>query len=330
MTPKDILIYRGRIIESRHRVIFSVKDIYNNNILSTNKQNQLIYPRSAIKIFQALPFIKSNAHKLFKLNKKNIAIACSSHSGENIHIHVLENWLKKIHININQLKCGIHNPLNEKISNNLLLSGQKPNQLHNNCSGKHLAMISGCLANKITYKNYNQFHHPYQSLIRESLEYFMKTKIKKNCIGKDGCNAPQYAFPLKNIAQSMINLIKEKEQKSIYANAINTVLESIKKYPFLIGGKSRFDSELIKITEGRIFCKGGAEGVLLFADFSKKIGGAIKVIDGNNRAIPSITMQIFSKLKLLSRKQIRDLDNWKNQILFNHDKKNIGKIEAKL
>ena len=29
---------------------------------STNNENNLVYPRSAIKIFQALPFINSNAH----------------------------------------------------------------------------------------------------------------------------------------------------------------------------------------------------------------------------------------------------------------------------
>ena len=126
----------------------------------------------------------------------------------------------EINISLSYLQCGIHNPINFNASNELLLSGNKPNQLHNNCAGKHLGMISGCIANKMDINKYVNFNHPYQKLIRNSLESFMESSIKKKCFGIDGCNVPQYAFPLKNIATSMINLIKEKEanNEKIYAN----------------------------------------------------------------------------------------------------------------
>ena len=68
--------------------------------------------------------------------------------------------------------------------------------------------------------------------------------------------------------QWLILLIR-KTKKNEYSKAICTLLNAISKYPLLIGGKKRFDSEVIKYTQGRIFCKGGAEGVLLFADTSK-------------------------------------------------------------
>ena len=68
----------------------------------------------------------------------------------------------------------------------------------------------------------------------------------------------------------------------------------------------------------------------MFADFTKKIGGVIKVLDGSNRAIPSIAMQVFLKLKLLSENEIKKLKNWTTQSLFNHTKKKVGKITAKL
>ena len=103
------------LIESKHQVISSIKDIYGNVILSTNSENELIYPRSSIKIFQALPFINSNAHIKYKLNEKNIAIACSSHKGENQHLSVLNQWINKTNIRIVDLKCGIHNPIDLSI-----------------------------------------------------------------------------------------------------------------------------------------------------------------------------------------------------------------------
>ena len=57
-------IYRGELIESQHNANCLIKNEFKETILSTNNDNALIYPRSAIKIFQALPFINSKAHKL--------------------------------------------------------------------------------------------------------------------------------------------------------------------------------------------------------------------------------------------------------------------------
>ena len=89
-------VYRGKLVESKHQVISLVKDIDGNIILSTNNENELVYPRSSIKIFQAIPFINSNAHLKYNLNEKNIAIACSSHKGEKQHLNVLNEWTNKI------------------------------------------------------------------------------------------------------------------------------------------------------------------------------------------------------------------------------------------
>ena len=154
MVSLSVNVYRGKLIESKHHVISSIKDIEKNVIMSTNNENEIVFPRSSIKIFQALPFINSNAHIKYKLNEKNIAIACSSHRGEAQHLNVLNKWIKKTNIQIIDLKCGIHNPIDLSSSNNLLLGGKIPTQLHNNCAGKHLGMISGCLANNLSYNNY--------------------------------------------------------------------------------------------------------------------------------------------------------------------------------
>jgi len=330
MTPISVFVYRGSLKESQHKALVLVKDVLNNSLISTNNESQLIYPRSAIKIFQALPFINSNAHNLFNLSQENIAISCSSHIGELMHIAIIQKWLDKISISEDTLRCGVHNPKDEQSSNNLFLTGKRPTQLHNNCSGKHLGMISGCLAMNMGINNYIDYDHPYQKLIRDSLEVFMETKIKENCIGTDGCSAPQYAFPMNNIATSMVNLTKTIKLKNKYSQATKIILESINRFPFLIGGTNRFDSNVIKSTKGRIFCKGGAEGVLLFSDFSKKIGGVIKIIDGNERAIPSVTMQLFSKLNMLNEKETEELNHWKVQNIYNYAKKQVGKIVAEI
>ena len=330
MVTLKTFIQRGKIIESSHETKCLVKNHDYRILFSTGNSEDLIFPRSSIKIFQAIPFITSKAHKKFKLNNKCIAISCSSHCGETKHIKVLEDWLKKAKISINNLKCGTHNPINLKSSNNLLLQGKRPSQLHNNCAGKHLAMITGCLANKLPIKNYISYNHPYQKLIRDSLEYFMGNKIIKKAIGIDGCSAPQYAFKMNHLANSMINLINEKNNNGKFSSQINLLVNSINKFPSLIGGTHRFDSEMLKFTKGKIFCKGGAEGILLFAHIQKKVGGIIKISDGNERAIPVAAMKIFSKLNLLNKFEKEKLKHWNNINIHNHANKKIGNIFAKI
>lgn len=319
-------VKRGQEIESVHKAKYLVKDSKKIIALSTNNENDLVYPRSSIKIFQAVPLVISNASKKYQLNDKILAISCSSHCGENFHIKILQEWINKIKLPIKSLLCGIHNPINSFSTNKLLLSGNIPSQLHNNCSGKHLAMLTGCLNNNLNQKNYTDFNHPYQKLIRDSLEFFTDSYIKKNWYGVDGCNAPQYCFPMNNLADAMVKLVNKNDNSNKYKQASLKLLNAINKYPKLIGGTNRFDSEIIKITNGKIFCKGGAEGVLLFADNRKGYGGIIKIIDGNERAIPPIAMKIFSKLKLLNNKEKEKLKKWEKPKLFNHAKKEIGEI----
>jgi L-asparaginase II len=326
MSKLTTFVTRGNITESIHDAKSVVQNFNYEIILTTGHELDLVYPRSAIKIFQAIPFIQSEAHKRYKLSKKEIAISCSSHSGEKQHMIVLHNWIKKIKINSTSLKCGTHNPLNLSASNKLLLSGKKPNQLHNNCAGKHLGMISGCLSNKMNVNNYVFFNHPYQKLIRNSLESITECKITKKQVGIDGCSAPQYAFPLQNLSTSMVNLIKNYFGKEEFSTPIKLLLDSILKYPQLTGGSKKFDSELMRITKGKIFSKGGAEGVLLFAHKEKKIGGVIKIKDGNERALPSAATAIFKKLSLITKHELNELSNWSNQQIYNHAKITVGKI----
>ena len=74
----------------------------------------------------------------------------------------------------------------------------------------------------------------------------------------------------------------------------------------------------------------GAEGVLLFADIKKNTGGLIKIVDGNARAIPPIVMKIFFELNLLDSKERENLDHWIKPKIYNHAKKEVGEIFAKI
>ena len=61
-------IYRGKFIESSHNIKALVINNKNKIIYSTKNNNDYIYPRSAIKIFQSIPFVLSGAPEYYKIN----------------------------------------------------------------------------------------------------------------------------------------------------------------------------------------------------------------------------------------------------------------------
>jgi len=320
--------YRSGQVESVHKIKVLVKNIDNKTIFTTGNENDLIYPRSSVKIFQAIPFIESNAVDNFKLSSKIIALSCSSHKGEEFHIKELLNWLKKIRLNKNNLKCGCHNPLNFKASEKLQRSRKKINELHNNCSGKHLAMLSSCLMNNYSIKDYLNFNHPHQIKIREIFEKFSETKFKKINFGIDGCSAPQYSFKLENISKLLINLIKSYKNNYDNSNEIKLLINSIIRNPEYIGGSDSLDTTIMKICKKRIFCKSGAEGVFLFVDLARDIVGIIKVEDGNERAIPSVIFKLLKKLSIINSKEQSEFEKVYNFKLFNHANIEVGSIKT--
>ena len=78
---------RGKKVESTHIVKALITDNDGKILLSTNNDNDFFFPRSSIKIFQAIPFAMSGAFKKYKLNSKHISLSCSSHTGEKFHIN---------------------------------------------------------------------------------------------------------------------------------------------------------------------------------------------------------------------------------------------------
>ncbi len=328
MSKVTTLFYRGKLVESIHNIKCYIGSVDGKKIFTTNNDDDFIYPRSSIKIFQAIPFASSNAFKIFNLNQKQIALSCSSHCGEYFHIRELKKWISKTKLKLSNLKCGVHNPLDSKSTEKLFLSGNRPYQLYNNCAGKHLAMLTACKLNKFSINDYLDFNHPHQINIRSIFSKFTEEKIMIKNYGVDGCSAPQYSFKIKQLGKALSNLHKSYNSKFEYSFNTKTMIDSILENPLFIGGSKNLDSNLMKISNGSIFCKGGAEGVFLFLHLKKGIFGILKVSDGNERALPSVMYNFCKKFKLLNEKEINKFKLWNNLTLYNHANIKIGDIKT--
>ena len=142
--PTLVEVLRGATVESVHRGAIAVVDADGALVASRGDIDRPIFPRSAVKVLQALPLVASGAADRLQLTDAELAIACASHRGEPIHAATAAGMLAKAGLDQQALECGAHWPYDEAAARALAEQHQRPSPLHNNCSGKHSGFL--CLA----------------------------------------------------------------------------------------------------------------------------------------------------------------------------------------
>ncbi|NWH08051.1 MAG: asparaginase [Alphaproteobacteria bacterium] len=140
--PILMAVTRGALIESVHRGAIAVAAPDGRILASLGDVAALTYPRSAIKMMQALPLVTSGAADAFGVSEAELALACASHGGEPFHIAAVEGWLSRIGASERDLLCGPHPPSHEPSARTLYAAGGHPRRIHNNCSGKHTGFLT--------------------------------------------------------------------------------------------------------------------------------------------------------------------------------------------
>jgi L-asparaginase II len=137
--------------------------------------------------------------------------------------------------------------------------------------------------------------------------------------GIDGCGVPVFNLPLERLALAYAKL-------GTQSGAAATICEALALHPEYLAGEDRYDTQLIRVTNGRVLGKMGAEGVFALTIPAKKIGVAIKIEDGNFRALYPAVTETLMQLNILSKSEYQALNDWHNPILFNHAGTEVGKI----
>ncbi len=158
----DIVATRGDMIESRHRVHAAVADHTGALRASAGDPAMATVMRSCAKPFQAFPFVDSGAYDELAWTEEMLAMACASHGGEPEHIEIVSRMLGTLRLEEGDLACGAHEPLTRRGQKALKEAGESPTRLHNNCSGKHAAMLALAQVQKWPTRGYEQCVHPVQ------------------------------------------------------------------------------------------------------------------------------------------------------------------------
>ena len=294
--PVLVEVLRGSLVESRHTGAVAVFDPDGKAVLVLGDVDRPVFPRSAVKAIQALPLVESGAADAFGFGNKELALACASHSGEPQHVGLAARMLAKASLDEHALECGAHWPSNHEAMLALARRGDKPSALHNNCSGKHSGFLCGCRHMRIAHAGYIEPDHPYQQVIRRTMEEVTGAGHGEGYRGIDGCSIPTYAVPLKSLAIGFARMTTGKGLAADRAAAARRLLAACMAEPFYVSGSGKTDLRLMQAAPGRIFVKTGAEAVYCGAVPELGLGIAIKCDDGQGRASEVAVAVVLSTL----------------------------------
>jgi L-asparaginase II len=294
--PVLIELTRSRLVESVHTGALAVVRHSGEVVLALGDVRRPVYPRSAVKAFQCVPVLETGTADRFDFGPAEIALACASHSGSPRHAALASDMLARAGLGAGLLACGAHEPLGPDAARDLLRSGTAPSALHNNCSGKHAAMLATAIHRGEEPTTYWQPQHPVQQRVRQVLEAFTGLSLGAAEPGIDGCSAPNWAIPLANLAQAFARLGAREAAEPARRAALGRILEACWAEPDLVAGDGRLDTILLRRFQGELFLKTGAEGVYCGVVPGCALGFALKIDDGAKRASELAVEALIARL----------------------------------
>jgi L-asparaginase II len=323
--PILVDVMRGGIVESVHRGALVVSDALGHTFLAMGDTQRPVFPRSAVKILQALPLVASGAADHWGLSDEALALACASHNGEDLHAATALRTLHQAGLDDGDLACGAHAPYFALAANALAVRGQAPCALHNNCSGKHagllgLAAFRALRDPQVSTQGYEQASHPVMREVTQAMGDAMHVDLSHSAYGIDGCSIPTFAVPLTAMALAFARVASGTGLSAAHAQAAQRLRGAIARAPFMVGGTDRFDTDVMHRLGARVCCKVGAEGVYCAALPEQGLGVALKMDDGNNARAAEVVMAALierfvtlspEELTFMQSKSTVRLRNWR-------------------
>ncbi len=320
-SPVLIEVTRSPRVESCHRGQIAVLDAAGKMRHALGDVETLVCMRSLAKPFQALAVITTGAAAAFGFGAEELALFSGSLSGQDFQVELVTRVLARLDLNPDVLQCGVHPPLHRPTAKALAQAGLKPTPLHNTCAGKHAAMLALCVHHGWPLNNYLEPAHPVQELILGTVARmvgFPKAQIQ---VAIDGCGAPVFYVPLKNIALGYARLAGAQPE-----SAAGILKAAILGHPRHIAGDGRVETVVMEALPGWLFAKSGAEGGFALSLVEEGLGVAFKIEDGGQRALNPTVVAILEQLQMLTPSASEALAAFRQPPVLNHRKEEVGRI----
>jgi L-asparaginase II len=320
-------VTRGDTTESVHYGAVAVIDKSGRLVAQAGNPHCLIFTRSSLKPFQAMPFVAAGGVKEWGLTQSELAVMCASHNGEDLHVDAVRSILTKIGRTEADLQCGSHVP------NYITEQGQRVvgkadfSPVYNNCSGKHAGMLAYCRLLGAPHRDYLDPEHVIQKEIKKSTAHFTSVQESDLRMGTDGCSAPNYALPLSGLALAFARLADDVPDP-VYGTAPRQVFAAMTAHPRMVSGLGRGDLAIMQAGQGDWVSKVGGEAVKGVGIKSRGLGIAAKIAGGGTRALVPLIVEVLKQLDLLADPTVTPLSTWVRPAVKNHRDFTTGHVVA--
>jgi L-asparaginase len=260
----EVQLLREGIVESSHTAHVVVCDPRGRNLSVAGNPELATFIRSALKPFQALAVTAAGALERYNLNDRDLAIMCGSHQGTMEQARQVFRILWQANLDPTALRCPIP-------------TGKK-SPLEHNCSGKHAGMLAVCHQQNWSLETYLDRNHPVQKLILSRMAELLGMPADEFIMAHDDCGAPTYFMQLRQMA-ILFAMLSSGDNLDM-----ERIIRAMTSHPDMVGGPDTFDTDLMKLTQGELVSKSGAEGIQCIGRVGESLGLAIKVVDGAKRA----------------------------------------------
>ena len=272
----EVHLLREGITESNHLVEAIVYDERGRALMLAGESSSSAFIRSALKPFQALAVTGSGTLERYGLTDKDLAIMCSSHQGTTEQARQVFNILWRADIDPSALQCPIPDG--------------RQSALEHGCSGKHAGMLAVCQQRKWPFNTYLRQNSPIQQLILSNISDLLGMPGAELISAHDDCGAPTYCMELGQMAHLYAQLASGQKL------GLERVVRAMTYYPYFVAGEGSFDTELMRLMEGELVSKSGAEGIQCVGRVGEGLGLAIKVKDGAKRAKYAVAIHLLQQM----------------------------------
>jgi L-asparaginase II len=318
---------RGDAVESVHRGAWCAVAASGSLIDGRGAFREPIFVRSAIKCAQALPLLETGAAERFGLDDGDLALAVASHDAEACHVERATRILARIGLDEGALQCGPQSPGNDGARYALRVEGRRATPIHNNCSGKHAGFLALALHLGDDPARYLAEDSLAQRHVRAAVRDMAEIEDFELTTAIDGCSAPTFRMPLTGLATVFARVTNPAGLDARRRAACERIVAAVRAHPVLLAGSTkRFCTDLVRVTNGRLFPKVGAEGVYAVGVPGAELGLSVKMDDGAARGLHAVVVALLQRLGHLTQAEVDALEAWRSPVLRNWAGTEVGEL----
>jgi L-asparaginase II len=265
--PALVTVERDGVVESTHLAHVAVVDAAGRLRAACGDPDRLTTMRSCAKPHQVEPLLASGGFDALGLDEEVLAVACASHTGQEIHVRAVERGLRA---------CGL---TADALDNTI---GPPAERLRHNCSGNHLGFLANCVHRGWDVSGYRRASHPSQAAAQAVVAAAADVAPDDMTTVTDGCGVVAFVLPLRTIAGMYARLPADLPRQ----------FAAMRSHPDLVRGDGELDTELMRAVPGCV-AKGGAEALQAIGLADDGLGVAVRIEDGGYRAVDPVAVEVL-------------------------------------